>query len=80
MRHAEVDPFAQRLNGALERPPYTLALQTAPLREAPLGHFHWHIEILPALINTVSMAATGTWVNPIPPEEAAEALRKVRLS
>jgi len=70
-----------RLDAALERPPCSIVLHTAPLRDSRLplsvrSHFHWHLEILPQL--GPQSLALGEWpVNPILPEEAAAALRRL---
>jgi UDPglucose--hexose-1-phosphate uridylyltransferase len=72
-----------RLNGALDHPPYHLALSTAPTRTQRLDHwgsidrdFRWHIELLPRLYpNSPLELATGSWVNGVWPEVAAECLR-----
>ena len=36
----------RRLNKALETPPYTLVIHSAPVADG-LDFYHWHIEILP---------------------------------
>jgi UDPglucose--hexose-1-phosphate uridylyltransferase len=51
-------------------------LHTAPPGEdAP--HYHWHWEILPRLTGIAGYElATGCYLNPLPPEEAAKKLRE----
>lgn len=67
-----------RLDLALERAPYNFMLHTAPLREQPMPHFHWHIEIVPALAQVAGFEwGSGFHINPTPPEEAAAFLRKI---
>jgi UDPglucose--hexose-1-phosphate uridylyltransferase len=67
----------RKLDVALENPPYNLMLHTAPLREAPMPHYHWHIEIVPTLTQLAGFEwGSGFHINPTPPEEAAEFLRK----
>ncbi len=76
---------------ALDNPPYNLLLHTAPnISSDPnrggshwetLQHdFHWHIEIFP---RTTHMAGfewgTGFFINPTPPETAAQFLREIKL-
>jgi len=52
-------------------------LHTAPLRDVPLDHFHWHLEIIPKLTNVAGYEwGTGFFINPVPPEDAAAALRE----
>jgi UDPglucose--hexose-1-phosphate uridylyltransferase len=75
----------RKLNGALDHPPYQLFLTTAPTRTPRQDHwstierdFRWHIEILPRLYPVSALElATGSWVNGIWPEVAAEYLRGI---
>jgi UDPglucose--hexose-1-phosphate uridylyltransferase len=70
----------KRMNKALENPPYNLLIHSAPVNEAPVEHYHWHVEIMPKVTRTSGFErATGCYVNPTSPEEAAEVLRTVRL-
>jgi UDPglucose--hexose-1-phosphate uridylyltransferase len=69
--------FLRRLDGVLQRPPFNFMLHTAPLRDGPLDHFHWHLEIIPKLTNVAGYEwGTGFFINPVPPEDAAAALRE----
>lgn len=70
-----------RLDRALDLAPYNLVVHTAPF-SLPKGEvFHWHVEILPALVTAAGFEwATGCHINPVPPEEAAGALRAVPSS
>lgn len=59
---------------------YNYMLFTAPFDTGELGHFHWHIEIVPRLTRQAGFEwGTGLFVNPVPPEEAAEFLRGVKV-
>lgn len=77
----------QKLNGALDHPPYLLSVTTAPTRTPRPDHwstlerdFRWHIEILPRLYPVGGIElATGSWVNGVWPEVAAEYLRGIRV-
>ena len=70
----------QRLNRALETPPFNLVIHTAPFAEEVADVYHWHIEILPKLTRVAGFeGGTGFYINPTPPEEAAKVLRAVRL-
>lgn len=41
-------------------------------------YYHWHLEILPILTKVAGFElGTGFYINPMPPESAAEYLRKV---
>jgi UDPglucose--hexose-1-phosphate uridylyltransferase len=65
----------QRLQVALNGPPYSVLLHTAPVGE--LGpSYHWHIEIVPRLAPVTGLAWDGgIHINPVSPEEATRALR-----
>src|SRR5947208_14970319 len=43
--------FLRRMERVLNSPPFNFMLLTAPLRDGPLEHFHWHLEIIPKLTN-----------------------------
>ena len=67
-----------RIERAVDRPAYNYILHTAPFDSHELGHYHWHIEIIPRLTNTAGFEwGTGFYINPVPPEEAAAFLREV---
>ncbi len=77
----------KKLNGALDHPPYQLALISAPTRTQRQDHwgsldrdFRWHIEILPRLYPSGPLElATGSWINGVWPEVAAEYLRAIEV-
>jgi UDPglucose--hexose-1-phosphate uridylyltransferase len=70
----------RKLEKVLERPPYNLLIHTAPLQEAAMTHYHWHIEIIPKLTRVAGFEwGTGFYINPTPPEEAAQFLREAGL-
>jgi UDPglucose--hexose-1-phosphate uridylyltransferase len=69
----------QRLDRALESPPWNLVLHTAPAAEEG-DAYHWHVEIMPRLTRVAGFEwGTGFYINPTAPEEAAKVLRSVRL-
>jgi UDPglucose--hexose-1-phosphate uridylyltransferase len=69
--------FLRRMDRVLGHPPFNFMLHTAPLREGPLEHFHWHLEIIPKLTNVAGYEwGSGFFINPVPPEDAAAALRE----
>lgn len=78
----------RKINGALDHPPYHLALTTAPTRTQRTDHwgslesdFRWHIEIMPRLYPVGPLElATASWVNGVWPEVAADYLRGIRVS
>ena len=68
----------RRLSAALGNPPYNFMIHSNPLREPPSPSYHWHIEVMPALTQVAGFEwGSGAHINPVPPEEAAEFLRKV---
>ncbi|MHB1845166.1 MAG: galactose-1-phosphate uridylyltransferase [Deltaproteobacteria bacterium] len=67
----------RRLDRALGQPAYNLMLHTGPLNERALPHYHWHLELMPILGRVGGFEwGSGFYINPTPPEEAAEFLRK----
>ena len=74
---AALSEFLRRLNRLLKDPPYNFMLHTAPLREPSLDHFHWHLEVIPKLTRVAGFEwGSGFFINPLPPEDAAEALAR----
>jgi UDPglucose--hexose-1-phosphate uridylyltransferase len=68
--------FMRRLSDTLTQPPFNFTLHTAPLRTDALDYFHWHLEIIPKLANVAGFEwGSGFFINPMPPENAAAALR-----
>jgi UDPglucose--hexose-1-phosphate uridylyltransferase len=66
----------RRIDCALDGPAYQLSVETAPLEVGGDPHsFHWHLEIRPALLMRKELGGVID-VNPVPPEEAARALRE----
>jgi len=77
-----------RLKTELSDPPFNLVFHQAPnplvAEKAWPGidfYYHWHLEILPILTKVAGFElGTGFYINPMPPESAAEYLRKSELS
>jgi UDPglucose--hexose-1-phosphate uridylyltransferase len=70
----------QRLDRALETPPYNLIVHTSPFSEHVPDQYHWHVEIMPKLTRVAGFEwGTGFYINPTSPEEAARVLRAVRF-
>jgi UDPglucose--hexose-1-phosphate uridylyltransferase len=64
------------LEATLEFPPYNYIIHSAPFNINESESFHWHIEIIPRLTNIAGFEwGTGFYINPTPPEQAAETLR-----
>ena len=72
-----------RMNRLLSDPPYNYIIHTAPYRRPKQGYwstidsdYHWHIEIIPRLTRVAGFEwGTGFYINPMPPEDAAQFLR-----
>jgi UDPglucose--hexose-1-phosphate uridylyltransferase len=70
----------QRMDRALESPPFNLVVHTAPFFDEVGDLFHWHVEILPKITRVAGFEwGTGFYINPTPPEEAAQVLRAVQV-
>jgi UDPglucose--hexose-1-phosphate uridylyltransferase len=68
----------QRLNRALDRPPYNFVIHTAPVSEGDVDYYHWHLEIMPKLTRVAGFEiGSGFYINPTPPEDAAQYLREL---
>ena len=70
----------QRMDRALETPPYNLIVHTSPFSEDTGDFYHWHVEIMPKLTRVAGFEwGTGFYLNPTSPEEAAQALRVAKI-
>jgi UDPglucose--hexose-1-phosphate uridylyltransferase len=57
---------------------YNLVFHTAPHHYS--GAYHWHVHLFPKLVTTAGFErGTGVMINIVPPELAAEQLRKVAI-
>ena len=66
----------RRMDQVLGEPPFNFMLHTSPFREAQLESFHWHLEVIPKLTRVAGFEwGSGFFINAVPPEAAAEALR-----
>ncbi len=69
-----------RINIALDNPPYNFIVHTSPAGERDLKYYHWHMEIMPKLTKVAGFEwGSGFYINPTPPEEAANYLREVEI-
>jgi UDPglucose--hexose-1-phosphate uridylyltransferase len=74
-----------KLRVALGNPPFNYVLHQAPFRRPRGGYwttieddYHWHIELMPRLTRIAGFEwGSGFYINPTPPEVAAETLREV---
>ncbi len=68
----------RRLAAALGEPAFNFIVHSNPLRDPASPSYHWHIEVMPALTQVAGFEwGSGFHINPVPPEEAAEFLRRV---
>ena len=66
----------QRMNRVLGNPPYNFIIHTSSFSDADKEYYHWHFEIMPKLTKVAGFEwGTGFYINPTPPEEAANYLR-----
>jgi UDPglucose--hexose-1-phosphate uridylyltransferase len=69
----------RRMNTMLLDPPFNLLIHSAPVTEPVGEYYHWHVEIIPTLTKVAGFEwATGFYMNPVAPEEAAQVLRDAR--
>ena len=67
-----------RLKKALGDPSYNFMIHTLPIGGKELDSFHWHVEIIPHLTRVAGFElGSGFYINPTPPELAAERLRNL---
>ncbi len=84
LREEQVRDFAhvlrnslRKLTSMIKNIPYNMVLHTAPVNQGEEHHFHWHLEIMPRLTIMAGFElGTGYFINPTPPEIAAQALRE----
>ncbi len=68
----------KKMTHVLNDPPYNYVIHTSSL-ENEKDHYHWHFEIMPKLTRVAGFEwGTGFYINPTPPEEAAEFLREAK--
>jgi UDPglucose--hexose-1-phosphate uridylyltransferase len=67
----------RRLREGMKDPPFNLILNSAPYRGGDWrASFHWYLELLPRLSIIAGFElGTGMFINPLPPEVAAEFYR-----
>jgi len=70
----------KRMAAALNDPPYNYMIHTTPFHHEDIPFYHWHLEIMPKLVKFAGFEwGTGFYINPTPPEQAAEFLREARV-
>jgi UDPglucose--hexose-1-phosphate uridylyltransferase len=69
----------RRMNRVLNEPPYNYVIHTSSFSGLESEYYHWHFEIMPKLTKVAGFEwGTGFYINPTPPEEAAEYLREAK--
>jgi len=69
----------QRMNRVLTDPPFNYVIHTSFFPEVDMDYYHWHFEIMPKLTKVAGFEwGTGFYINPTPPEEAAEYMREAK--
>ncbi len=79
--------FLRRIRILLDDPPYNLVLHTAPNPHPRPGRpdfwttiehdYHWHFEFAPRITRPAGFEwGSGYSINPVPPEEAAKAIKR----
>ena len=67
----------RRMDHILDDPPYNFVIHSSHFREYHNEYYHWHLEIIPKLTKIAGFEwGTGFYINPTPPEEAANYLRE----
>jgi UDPglucose--hexose-1-phosphate uridylyltransferase len=65
-----------RLGRSLGNPPFNYFIHSNPLAESENDHYHWHLEIMPTLIQVGGFEwGSGSYINTVTPEQSARALR-----
>jgi UDPglucose--hexose-1-phosphate uridylyltransferase len=83
MSDSEISAFAKTLKGSLKAlkdlvndPPYNYGFHLSIDKKSE-GYYHWHLEVYPKISIWAGFEInTGIYINTIPPETAAESLRK----
>ncbi len=69
----------QRVKQTLHDPSYNFLIHTSPVTDHIREEYHWHLEMIPRLTRVAGFEwGSGFYINPTPPELAAQALRPSR--
>lgn len=69
-----------KVDRVLDAPPYNMIIHSSPFFENTQDYYHWHMELIPTLTKVAGFEwGTGFYINPTPPEEAAQFLREAIL-
>ena len=71
-----IKEVVSRIELALDRRAYNYIMHTAPFDTPELGHYHWHIEVMPSVTKAAGFEwGSGFHINSVAPEDAASILR-----
>lgn len=66
-----------KLKLTLGDPPYNYIIHTSPINGHEREDYHWHIEIMPRLVEVAGFEwGSGFYINPVAPEAAARNLKR----
>ncbi|HEY7316901.1 MAG TPA: galactose-1-phosphate uridylyltransferase [Candidatus Binatia bacterium] len=66
-----------RLNYRLNRPAFNYFIHSNPLEQKENNYYHWHMEIIPKLIQVGGFEwGSGSYINIVTPEQSARSLRE----
>jgi UDPglucose--hexose-1-phosphate uridylyltransferase len=69
-----------KLYVGLQNPDFNYAIRTAPHESAGVPYYHWYLSIIPRLTRVAGFElGSGTFINTVLPEAAAEFLRNVKV-
>jgi UDPglucose--hexose-1-phosphate uridylyltransferase len=67
----------RQLREAFDDPDYNFAIRSG---QPGVPHYHWHLQLIPRLTRAAGLElASGMYVNPLSPEEAADRMRSARV-
>lgn len=70
----------KKINKSLSSPPYNYMLHSSPFNKDVKEFYHWHFEIIPRLTRVAGFEwGSGFYINPTPPEQAAQYLRETQV-
>jgi UDPglucose--hexose-1-phosphate uridylyltransferase len=65
-----------RLNRSLGGPAFNYFIHSNPLDQGENSYYHWHMEIIPKLIQVGGFEwGSGSYINTVTPEQSARSLR-----
>ncbi len=69
-----------KLYVGLQNPDFNYAIRTAPHESAGVQYYHWYVSVIPRLTRVAGFElGSGTFINTVLPEAAAEFLRNVKV-